>query len=104
MKPLAYPAATAQQLDGGWRFTWVDLVVLLAIFALLWALVLLGGDMRVQFDELHPTVLSLDPWWIPYYTARTVLRMLIAFCASLLFTFVWGYVAAHNRRARRVML
>ncbi len=104
MKPLAYPPTTAQQLEGGWRFTWVDLVVLLAIFALLWTLVALGGDMRVQFDELHPTTLSLDPWHIPYYTARTVLRMLIAFCASLLFTFAWGYVAAHNRRARRVMI
>ncbi|HUJ00505.1 MAG TPA: ABC transporter permease subunit [Usitatibacter sp.] len=104
MKPLAYPPATAHQLEGGWRFTWVDLVVLLAIFGLLWALVVLGGDMRVQFDELHPTPLSLDPWYIPYYTARTVLRMLIAFCASLLFTLAWGYVAAHNRRARRVML
>ncbi len=104
MNPLAYPPTTAQQLEGGWRFGWVDLVVLLAIFALLWALVVLGGDMRVQFDELNPPPLSLDVWMIPYYTARTVLRMLIAFCASLLFTFVWGYTAARNRRARKVML
>jgi NitT/TauT family transport system permease protein len=104
MNPLPYPPTTAQQLEGGWRFSWVDLVVLLAIFALLWALVVLGGDMRVQFDELNPPPLSLDVWMIPYYTARTVLRMLIAFCASLLFTFVWGYVAARNRRARKVML
>ncbi|HXZ48862.1 MAG TPA: ABC transporter permease subunit [Usitatibacter sp.] len=104
MTPQRYPPTTAHQLEGGWRFGWVDLVVLLAIFALLWALVVLGGDMRVQFDELHPTHLSLEVWMIPYYTARTVLRMLIAFGASLLFTFAWGYAAAKNRRARRIMI
>jgi NitT/TauT family transport system permease protein len=104
MNPLPYPPTTAQQLEGGWRFSWVDLVVLLAVFSLLWALVVLGGDMRVQFDELNPPPLSLDVWMIPYYTARTVLRMLIAFGASLLFTFAWGYAAAKNRRARKVML
>jgi NitT/TauT family transport system permease protein len=104
MIPRAYPPTIAQQLETGSRFSWVDLVVLLAIFALLWAMVVLGGDMRVQFDELNPPPLSLDVWMIPYYTARTVLRMLIAFCASLLFTFAWGYAAAKNRRARKVML
>ncbi|HUL96686.1 MAG TPA: ABC transporter permease subunit [Usitatibacter sp.] len=104
MIPLRYPPTTAQQLESGWRFSWVDLVVLLGLFALLWALVVLGGDMRAQFDELHPPPLSLDPWMIPYYTARTVLRMLIAFTAALAFTFAWGYAAAKNRRARKVML
>jgi NitT/TauT family transport system permease protein len=41
---------------------------------------------------------------IPYYTARTVLRMFIAFAAALLFTFTYGYVAAKSVRARKVML
>ena len=54
MDPLPYPPTTAPQFESGWRFSWVDLVVLLAVFALLWALVVLGGDMRVQFDELNP--------------------------------------------------
>jgi NitT/TauT family transport system permease protein len=104
MDPRPYPATTAQQFETRWRFGWVDLVVLVGLFVVLWGIVVLGGDMRVQFDELHPTPLSLDPWMIPYYTARTVLRMLIAFCASLAFTFVWAYGAAKSRRARKVML
>ncbi|HET7400471.1 MAG TPA: ABC transporter permease subunit, partial [Usitatibacter sp.] len=103
MDPRPYPATTAQQHDR-YRFGWVDLVVLVGIFVVLWGIVVLGGDMRVQFDELHPARLSLDPWMIPYYTARTVLRMLIAFCVSLLFTFAWAYAAAKSRRGRRVML
>ncbi len=60
--------------------------------------------MRVRFDELHPPALSLDLWLIPYYTGRTVLRMFIAYFASLLFTFTYGYVAAKSPTARKVML
>ena len=60
--------------------------------------------MRVRFDELHPPSLSLDVAYIPYYTARTVFRMFVAFAAALLFTFIYAYVAAKSVRARRVML
>jgi NitT/TauT family transport system permease protein len=104
MPARPYPETTAQQVRRGWRLSWVDAIVVLAVFVLLWLILVLSGDMRVQFDELHPPALSLDPRLIPYYTARTVLRMFIAFAASLLFTFVWGYVAAKSVRARKVML
>ena len=100
----SYPDTTAQQLERGWRFGWIDAIVILAIFVLLWLLVVLTGDMQVRFDELHSPPLSLDVSLIPYYTARTVLRMFIAFAAALLFTFTYGYVAAKSVRARKVML
>jgi NitT/TauT family transport system permease protein len=100
----AYPETTGQQLERGWRFGWIDAIVILTVFVLLWLLVALSGDMRTRFDELHPPPLSLDVALIPYYTARTVLRMFIAFAAALLFTFTYGYVAAKSVRARRVML
>jgi len=99
-----YPETTGQQVERGWRFGWIDAVVILAIFVLLWLLVVLSGDMRVRFDELNPPPLSLDLAFIPYYTARTVLRMFIAFAAALLFTFTYGYIAAKSVRARKVML
>ncbi|MGH8801023.1 MAG: ABC transporter permease subunit, partial [Casimicrobiaceae bacterium] len=75
-----------------------------AVLGILWAVVVLGGDMRARFDELHPSSISLDVALIPYYTARTTLRMFIAFAFSLAFTFVYGYIAAHSARARKVML
>lgn len=104
MAAHSYPDVTSQQVTSGWRFNWIDGVVILSILVLLWLIVSLGGDMHVHFDELHAPPLSLDIKYIPYYTARTVLRMFIAFAASLLFTFIWGYVAAKSRRARKVML
>src|SRR3984885_13229741 len=104
MSARSYPETTGQQLERGWRFGWIDAIVILTIFVLLWLLVALSGDMRVRFDELHPPPLSLDVALIPYYTARTVLRMFIAFGAALLFTFVYGYIAAKSVSARKVML
>lgn len=104
MTSRAYPETTGQQVELGRRYGWVDAVVVLAIFVLLWTLVALSGDMRIRFDELNPPPLSLDVALIPYYTARTVLRMFIAFGAALLFTFTYGYIAAKSVRARKVML
>lgn len=104
MTTRAYPQTTGQQVERGSRFGWADAVVILAVFVLLWLLVVLTGDMRVRFDGLHPPTLPLDVALIPYYTARTVLRMFIAFAAALLFTFTYGYVAAKSLRARKVML
>ena len=104
MTTRAYPETTGQQIERGWRSGWIDAIVILGVFALLWLLVVLSGDMRVRFDGLHPPQLSLDVALIPYYAARTVLRMFIAFGAALLFTFAYGYVAAKYVRARKVML
>jgi NitT/TauT family transport system permease protein len=100
----SYPQITGQQVQRAWRVTWVDVVVVIGVLVLIKVLVALGGDMRVRFDELHPPALSLDPWLIPYYTARTVLRMFIAFGASLLFSLGYAYVAAKHVTARKVML
>jgi NitT/TauT family transport system permease protein len=104
MNTRAYPQVTGQQVERHGRFNWIDVVVLATIFAALWLVVTLTGDMRVRFDELRPPPLSLDVSMIPYYTARTVLRMFIAFAAALVFTVVYGYVAARSVRARKVML
>jgi NitT/TauT family transport system permease protein len=104
MTARQYPETTGQQVARGWRHGWIDAIVVLATFVLLWLVVAMSGDMRVRFDELHPPPLSLDVALIPYYTARTVLRMFIAFAAALLFTFAYGYIAAKSVRARKVML
>ncbi len=104
MTSRAYPQTTGPQVRRRWRFDWTDAVVVLTVFGLLWLLMQLAGDMRAQFDELRPPQLSLDVAMIPYYTARTVLRMFIAFFFALMFTFGYGYVAARSVRARRVML
>ncbi|HUI62021.1 MAG TPA: ABC transporter permease subunit, partial [Steroidobacteraceae bacterium] len=54
--------------------------------------------------RLEATPISLDPWSLAGYAARTGLRMLIAMCASLAFTFTYATLAAKSRRAEMVLV
>ncbi|MGI4855371.1 MAG: ABC transporter permease, partial [Janthinobacterium lividum] len=48
--------------------------------------------------------ISLDPSRLPEYALRTTLRMLAAMIASLVFTLVYGTLAAKSRRAEKVLV
>lgn len=79
-----------------------DVLVAVGAFGLLYGLVRLGADMAAPLPagpEIH-----LDPRWLPYYAGRSLLRMFVAFAASVLFTLVYGYVAAYSRAAERVLI
>ena len=82
-----------------------DTAVLLGVFALLITTAQIGAGAFVHF---HPPMdvpsVSLDWRYLPYYAVRSTLRMFIALGASLLFTLVYGYVAAKSRNAERVLI
>jgi NitT/TauT family transport system permease protein len=48
--------------------------------------------------------ISLHPTALPKYALFSVLRLAIAYTFSLLFTLVYGYVAAYSRKAERFMI
>ena len=48
--------------------------------------------------------ISLDPASLPVYGVRTVLRMLAGMAASLVFTLIYGTMAAKSRRAEVVLI
>jgi NitT/TauT family transport system permease protein len=54
--------------------------------------------------RLEATPISLDPWALAGYAARTGLRMLIAMGCSLIFTFTYATLAAKSRRAEMVLV
>lgn len=60
--------------------------------------------MGVAFSPEQMPTINLDPSNLPYYTARSTLRMFIAYGFSLVFTLAVGYVAAHSKRARSLIL
>jgi NitT/TauT family transport system permease protein len=86
------------------RLGWRDVVLFLAFFGLLLGLVPLARGMRAPFAPSQSMTIDLSPAALPGYAARSLLRMFLAFGASLLFTFIYGYVAAYNAQARKVML
>jgi len=82
-----------------------DTAILLALFLLFYVIARVGSGFFVAFKPpvIQPKI-SLDPANLPYYVARSTLRMFIALIGSILFTFVYGYVAAKSQRAEKVMI
>lgn len=70
-------------------------------------LLLLGSgahQMVKPFVLTEQPEISLSPAVLPMYTLRTVLRMLLALLASLIFTFTYATLAAKSRRAEMVLI
>ncbi|CAD6556297.1 hypothetical protein LMG27952_06037 [Paraburkholderia hiiakae] len=61
-------------------------------------------ETMAPIATLKTQVISLDPANLPEYAMRTTLRMLAAMVASLLFTLVYGTLAAKSRRAGVVLV
>src|SRR6516162_6553547 len=81
-----------------------DLVALPLVLGLV-ALVAWGGmamSVRYHVGEVLP--ISLDPWRLPEYAVRTVLRMGAALIASLAFSLAYAALAAKNRRAEKILI
>jgi len=83
---------------------WVDALVLLTLFGLLWSVLHFGHGMLVAFNPAAAPDLDVSTSQIPYYAGRTLLRMWIAFCFSLFVAISLGYIAAKNAAARAVIL
>ncbi len=61
--------------------------------------------MAVNFTPGRtPVVISTDISNVPYYAARSLLRMFIALGLSTVFTVVYGTAAARLRRAEKVLV
>ena len=61
-------------------------------------------DLGQPLADLEKTPISLDPWNLPEYAARTTLRMLAALVLSLLFTLTYATWAAKSRRAGVILI
>jgi NitT/TauT family transport system permease protein len=86
------------------RLNWVDAVVLFFVFAILYSVLNLGASMNAPFTLEDQSKIDLDMSMLPYYAGRSLLRMFIAFGASLIFTLIYGYVAAKSRTAEKVLI
>jgi NitT/TauT family transport system permease protein len=83
----------------------VDLLVFAALLALLFGLLRLAPALNAPFlPKTAPAAVSTDPANLPYYAARSLLRMFVALGISILFTFVYATAAARLRRAEKVLI
>jgi NitT/TauT family transport system permease protein len=81
-----------------------DVVAIALVFGLLVYLGEAAHGLTQPLAGLEATPISLDPWKLIGYSARSALRMLIAMIASLVFTFSYATLAAKSRRAEALLV
>ncbi len=83
---------------------WPDFAILAMTVAII---VLAGFGVQQMFGPISAArapEISLAPSALPNYALRTTMRMLAALIISLLFTLVYGTIAAKSRRAEMVLI
>jgi NitT/TauT family transport system permease protein len=79
-----------------------DLPIFLATFSVFYALIAMA---RYWFTPFNAQVeISLRPGALPLYTMYSVMRIAISYLISLVFSIVYGYIAAYNKKAERLMI
>jgi len=81
-----------------------DIVAIPLIFGLVFALIVGIRQMTAPVEALEAAAITLAPSNLPEYALRTVLRMFAALAASLVFTLVYGTLAAKSRRLAVVLI
>ena len=80
----------------------IDIPIFVLGVALLYSVVAMA---RYWYGPLTPQVeIDLRARALPLYALYSVLRIALAYFLSLLFTLVYGYIAAYNARAERFMV
>ena len=92
------------QVDENTRF-WSDIIVCVGIIALFGVSAFLLQCINQPIGPKGiPSAVSTDLINLPYYTLRSVFRMMLALIASLIFTIVYGSLAARSRRLGKVLI
>lgn len=89
----------ALKAPGAWG---IDLLLICFVGALVGALVMFGKQVSAPIHE--KVEISLSYWSLPKYTMFSLARGIAAYFLSLIFTLVYGTIAAHNHRAEKVMV
>jgi NitT/TauT family transport system permease protein len=79
-----------------------DLLMFAGGLAIFYGILLVG---RTWFGPFTPSVeISRSPLALPVYAGYSLLRISVAYLLSLIFTLVYGYIAAYNPRAEKFMV
>jgi NitT/TauT family transport system permease protein len=84
------------------KYWWVDVALLLGLIGLIFGILKVAGE----WTGVHRASVEIDlsPWALPKYTFFSLCRGLLAYILSLLFTFAYGYWAAKDHIAEKVLI
>ena len=81
-----------------------DMIALFFVFAVISLFAWNAKEMATPYHLGESIPITLNIHALPFYAARTVVRMLIAMVFSLAFTFIFGAWAAKSKRAGRLII
>jgi len=84
------------------KIWWIDLSLMLGLFGLIFGIMTVAGEWTGQ----HRASIEIDlsPWALPKYTFFSLCRGLMAYVLSFFFTLAYGYWAAKDRIAEKVLI
>jgi NitT/TauT family transport system permease protein len=94
-------AAEGKPLEGA-RGVALDVLLIAALAAAVGSVVVLAQRWNAPMRATTP--IDLSPSALPGYTLLSLSRGFAAYILSLLFTLVYGTIAAHSKRAEKVMI
>ncbi len=84
------------------RFRWIDIFLVMGIAGIFYGLVSVEKEWAGVWS---PAVeIDLRPWALPKYTFFSMVRGVIAYSLSLAFTLTYGYWAAKDKTAEKVLI
>ncbi len=84
------------------KVSWADILIIISILGVLYGVIHFGENFKTEFKPLAE--IDLSPSALPEYTFFSLVRGFAAYGISLIFTLVYGYTAAYNRRAEKIMI
>jgi NitT/TauT family transport system permease protein len=93
--------ARTQVLERGWPF-FLDLCIAAVGLACFYSVIRIAMFWAGRPEP--EIVISLSPRALPHYAFYSMVRIGLAYLLSLLFAITYGYIAAYNQRAEKVMI
>ncbi|HHT9109908.1 MAG TPA: ABC transporter permease [Candidatus Brocadiaceae bacterium] len=84
------------------RFRWIDFFLILGIAGLFYGLVSVKKEWTGVWSPM--VEIDLNPWALPKYTFFSMVRGILAYGLSLVFTLMYGYWAAKDKVAEKVLV
>ena len=84
------------------KFGIIDIVIFAFITIILY--LIMSPGMHAQTSGTTNIKISTSLGMLPIYALKSVLRMTAAYAISISFTLVYGYVAAHNKKAEKILI